>query len=378
MLVEVEYHAAVRVRNTVAHPCGRSAGLRSWKLWVGLAVSLVCLYLALRGLDLGEFWQVLRGANYWWLLPGVAVYFAAVWARTWRWHYMLRHIKPIPTARLFPVVVIGYMGNNVYPLRAGEVLRSYVLRRKEGVPMAASLTTVVLERLFDGLVMLLFVFATLPFAPLPAGYDTLVYGFSALFGVALLAFLAIAARPLYAGRIYSSIVDHLVPAALRPRVHGLFDRFVVGLQSLRSPRELLLIFATSTLIWLTETTKYWFVMHAFPFEVSFPVLMLMTAVVNLFTTIPSSPGYIGTFDAPGIAVLRRFGVEQSVAAGYTLVLHVALWLPITLLGAFFMLRESIGWRDIDRAVAASDNASPPADTGLTNTNVAAEPQRTQS
>ena len=324
------------------HDSWKERGVRSWKLWVGLAISLVCLFLGLRGLDLAQFWQVLRGANYWWLLPGVGVYFVAVWARTWRWHYMLRHIKPIPTARLFPVVVIGYMGNNVYPLRAGEVLRSYVLRRREGVPMAASLTTVVLERLFDGLVMLLFVFATLPFAPLPAGYDTLVYSFSALFGAALLVFLVVAARPERASRLYAWGVDHVVPLGLRPRVHGLFDRFVVGLQSLRSPRELLLIFATSTLIWLTETTKYWFVMHAFPFNVNFSVLMLMTAVVNLFTTIPSSPGYIGTFDAPGIAILRRFGVGQSIAAGYTLVLHVALWLPITLLGAFFMLRESIG------------------------------------
>jgi uncharacterized membrane protein YbhN (UPF0104 family) len=77
--------------------------------------------------------------------------------------------------------------------------------------------------------------------------------------------------------------------------------------------------------------------------------MLMTAVVNLFTTIPSTPGYVGTFDAPGIAVLTQFGVPQAIAAGYTIVLHIALWLPITLLGAFFMLRESVGWRDMERA-----------------------------
>jgi uncharacterized protein (TIRG00374 family) len=121
------------------------------------------------------------------------------------------------------------------------------------------------------------------------------------------------------------------------------------LQSLRSPRDLLLIFVSSTLIWLTETAKYWFVMHAFPFEVPFTVLMLMTAVVNLFTTLPSTPGYVGTFDVPGIAILTAYGVEQAIATGYTLVLHVALWLPITLLGAFFMLRQHLGWGDIDLA-----------------------------
>jgi glycosyltransferase 2 family protein len=329
--------------------------LRSWKFWVGLIISIVFLSFALQGLDLANFWQTLRTANYWWLVPGVGVYVVVVWVRTWRWHSMLAHIKPIPTGRLFPVVVIGYMGNNVYPARAGEVLRSYVLRRKEGVPMSASLATVVLERLFDGLVMLLFDVATLPFAPLPPSYRWLVIGFSALFGVALVAFMLLAARPAQMSRLYSLAVDTLLPVGIRPRVHGLFDRFIVGLQALRSPRELATIFATSTIIWLGETLKYWFVMHAFPFDVSFPVLMLMTAVVNLFTTIPSTPGYVGTFDAPGIAVLTQFGVPQAIATGYTLVLHVALWLPITLLGAILMLRESVGWRDMERAAEIKEH-----------------------
>ncbi|HEU4328763.1 MAG TPA: lysylphosphatidylglycerol synthase transmembrane domain-containing protein [Roseiflexaceae bacterium] len=325
--------------------------MRSWKFWIGVIVSVVFLAIAVNGLDLEHFWATVREANYWWLLPGVAVYFGAVWARTWRWHYMLRHIAAIPLRRLFPVVVIGYMGNNVYPARAGEVLRSYVLRRKEGVPISASLATVVLERLFDGLVMLLFVFVTLPFTPLPAGFDALVTVFSVLFLGALFVFLALAARPQRVGRIYAWFVDRLVPLRFRPGVHGLFDRFIVGLQSLRSPRELALIFLSSALIWLTETAKYWVVMHAFPgMDVPFTVLMLMTAVVNLATTLPSSPGYVGTFDVPGIAVLTAYGVPQALATGYTLVLHVALWLPITVLGALFMLFERIGWGDFGRAV----------------------------
>jgi uncharacterized protein (TIRG00374 family) len=324
--------------------------LRSWKLWLGIVVSIIFLALALRGLDLNGFWATVRHANYWWLLPGVAVYFFAVWARTWRWHYMLRHIRRVPLTRLFPVVVIGYMGNNVYPARAGELLRSYVLKRKEGVPIGASLATVVLERLFDGLVMLLFVFVTLPFAPLPPAYARLVTVFSVIFGLALAVFLALAVRPARMGQLYAWLVDRLLPATLRPRVHGLFDPFIVGLQSLRSPRDLALIFASSTLIWLTETAKYWFVMHAFPFRVDFSVLMLMTAVVNLFTTLPSTPGYVGTFDLPGISILTAYNVPHDIAAGYTLVLHVALWLPITLLGALYMLLEHVGWGDFGRAV----------------------------
>ncbi|NTU84883.1 MAG: flippase-like domain-containing protein [Chloroflexales bacterium] len=332
--------------------------MRNWKLWLGAIISVICLSTALRGLDLEHFWEIVREANYWWLVPGVMVYFGAVWARTWRWHYMLRHLRPISLRRLFPVVVIGYMGNNVYPARAGEVLRSYVLKRREDVPISASLATVVLERLFDGLVMLLFVFVTLPFAPLPPIYTTLVTIFSLVFLSALMVFLALATRPARISRLYAWMVDRFVPLGLRPRVHGLFDKFIVGLQSLRSPKDLALIFASTAVIWLAETVKYWLVMHAFPFEVPFLVLMLMTAVVNLATTLPSTPGYIGTFDLPGIAILAAYGVTKDMAASYTLVLHVALWLPITSLGALFMLFAQMGWQDFGRASEERLKVSP--------------------
>jgi uncharacterized protein (TIRG00374 family) len=125
-----------------------------------------------------------------------------------------------------------------------------------------------------------------------------------------------------------------------------------GLQSLRSPRDVLMIFFTSLVIWLAETVKYWFVLHAFSFMVPFYVLLLMNGVVNLATTIPSSPGYVGTFDWPGIEVLVSYGVERNLAAAYTLVLHGALWFPITVLGAYYMWREQVSWRDFDAAAQA--------------------------
>ena len=115
---------------------------------------------------------------------------------------------------------------------------------------------------------------------------------------------------------------------------------------------LALVFLTSVLIWLLETGKYWFVMQAFRFNVSFFALMLMNGIVNLATTIPSAPGYIGTFDAPGIAVLEAYGIVKATAAAYTLVLHIALWVPITALGAYYFLREGIDWWDDVKKVRA--------------------------
>jgi uncharacterized protein (TIRG00374 family) len=323
---------------------------KRWQVWLGLVVSVVFLYLALQGLDLAQVWSHVKGARYWWLLPGVAIYFFGVWARTWRWHYMLRAIKPISLRRLFPVVCIGYMGNNIYPARAGELIRAYVLRRKEGVSVSASLATILVERIFDGVIMLLFVFVGLPLAPsVPDNWRRFVILFSLLFFGALAVFFVIAASPQRSQAVYGWVIDRVVPQRFRSAVRGFADRFMEGLYFLRSGRDVAMIFATSLVVWLAETGKYWFVMHAFDFSVSFFVLMLMNGVVNLFTTIPSAPGYVGTFDEPGIEVLKAFGVNENIAGAYTLVLHGALWLPITLLGAWYMWRESVSWRDLGKA-----------------------------
>ncbi|RME84836.1 MAG: UPF0104 family protein [Caldilineae bacterium] len=330
--------------------------LKRLLFWVGILVSVFFLNVALRELRLQEFWHVVRSARYIWIVPGVLVYFFGVWARTWRWHYMLRPFKIVSLRRLFPVVCIGYAGNNIYPARAGEVIRSYVLKKNDDIAMSTSLATVFVERLFDGLVMLMFVFLALPFTTtIPLRYRTLVIGLSMLFGVALVVFMVVAARPQRAMSVYHWLAGHLVPRPFRPRFADIMERFLLGLASLRSGRDVLMIFVTSVVVWLAETVKYWFVMHAFDFEVSFLILMLMNGIVNLFTTLPAAPGYVGTFDAPGIEILDVVGgVNRQIATAYTLVLHVALWLPITLLGIWYFYRSRLRWSDFEVAARAAE------------------------
>lgn len=311
------------------------------RLILGLIISGIFLFWALNGLELDQFWFHLQGATYWWLLPGIGVYFIGVWVRTWRWHYLLRPLKAIPLSRLFPVVCIGYAGNNIYPARAGEVLRAYILREQEGISVSANMATVVVERLFDGLVMLAFVMFTLPFANFGDRYNNFVFFFSFLFMGALAVFLVMAARPKWIEQVVAVVLRYLVPVRFQDTINDLVTRFLFGLSSLRRGRDVMMIFLTSVLIWLLETLKYWFVMQAFPFEVPFTVLMLMNGIVNLATTLPAAPGHIGTFDGPGIEVLEAFGVSQAMATGYTLVLHAALWLPITVIGLFYLWRARL-------------------------------------
>src|SRR4030042_4894790 len=130
---------------------------------VGVAVSLLFLiFYLLPQQDWAKLWDSLRSAQYLWLIPAIATYFIGVWFRAWRLHYMMRPIKKVSVPILFPIVCIGYMGNNIYPARMGEVVRAYVIKQKEGVSISASLAIVLIERIFDAVVMMLFIFVNLP------------------------------------------------------------------------------------------------------------------------------------------------------------------------------------------------------------------------
>jgi len=326
--------------------------MKRWQFWVGVAISLFFLYLALRGLGIKDLGESLQQANYWWLLPGVSVYFLGVWIRAWRWHYLLKPVKNFSTRELFPIVTIGYMGNNIYPARAGEALRAVILKRKAKVPISASAATIIVERIFDGVVMLAFIFLNLPEltslttdSGVVGSIQTVaLWGTAAFFG-ALVAFLIAAMFPERVEIFALVVIKKLVPQKYRQSIIGFVQKFLGGLEALRSPLDVLMVFLTSLVIWLLETLKYWFLMQAFPFKISYFALMLMNGIVNLATTIPSAPGYVGTFDAPGIAVLVAYGIPKATAAAYTLVLHIALWVPITALGAYYLLREGIRWSD---------------------------------
>jgi uncharacterized protein (TIRG00374 family) len=327
--------------------------MRRWLFWLGIVVSIVFLYFALRGLKLVEFVSDIQQANLIWIIPGIALYFVAVGVRTWRWSYLLRPMKRVPVPRLFPLVVIGYMGNNIYPARIGELLRAYLLRRNEGVPISSGLATILIERIFDGITMLAFVLIGLPRVPnLSQSVLNVILVAGVVFAIATAIFFWLALYPQVADRIAHAIITRVVPHRFQQPLLGITQKFVQGAQALRNPRDLLIILMSTVLIWLLETGKYWFVAHAFNLSLSFDGLMLVNGVSNLFTIIPGAPGAVGTFDAGGILGTTALGVKGTIAAAYVLTLHVVLWLPITALGAFFMLREGLRWGDLQKAEEA--------------------------
>jgi glycosyltransferase 2 family protein len=323
--------------------------LRNWRFWLGVLISVFFLYLSLRGVKLREAWDALRSANYLYLVPGFVLYFIGVWIRSMRWAVLLRPIKRLSAGKLFPTVVIGYMANNILPARLGEVVRAYLLGEQEKISKSSTFATIIVERMFDGLSMIAFMIVILWLFPIGtgAGADLLrsILNVGApLFFIAVVLFLIIASSRSVALRL-ADAVFRILPGNLGQRVGHLVETFLDGLAVLRSPRDVLLVFVMSIIIWLFEAGMYYMIMLGFGFLQPFYVLLLATAAANLFTIAPSTPGYVGVFDFPVRATLTTFGVAESLAISYTLVLHAALWLPITLLGLYYLWREglTLGW-----------------------------------
>lgn len=340
---------------------GMKRNTKRWLFWVGLLISAVFLYLAFRKIDYGELWGTLKTVKYGWLLPGLAIYFVGVLVRTWRWQFLLTPLKKVTIRTLFPIINIGYMGNNVFPLRMGEVLRAVVLKRRETVSISGSLATIVVERIFDAVVIVGFVLLNLgELVALPgSGVFTQIGSLAtwavAIFVAGLVVFILIAVFPQPAQTLIHGVIARIIPEKGRKALTDIADKFLDGLMSLRSPVQAFMILFTSVLIWLLETGLYWSVDQALGLGLTFGQLMLLNGVVNLVLLIPAAPGGLGTFDAAVRTMLEAYGIAAEPALGYTLVLRIALWVPITVVGAIYFIREGLKWTtDVGQMEAQAD------------------------
>lgn len=323
--------------------------IKRWHVWLGLIISAIFLWLAFRKVDFTLVWQQLRTANLAYVALGIVAYFLALFIRTWRWKVLLLPMKRISLLRLFPVLSAGYMANNIYPARAGDLLRTVLLRKKEEVPISASLATIIVEHLFDGIAILALVLLNLRqltnFAPNSQWVgiiETSAFWVGLVFGLILLVFVSMVLLPEKMHRFTTWVINHLVPAKLREPVGGIIEKFTVGLRVLRSPLQSLLVMLQSVMIWVVEAGLYWGVMKAMGLQLSFQSLLMVVGIVNLVLLVPAAPGGLGTFDAATKSMMELFGVSPENALSYALLLRVALWLPVTLVGAFFFVKEGFG------------------------------------
>ena len=328
--------------------------MRKLRVLIGLAGSLLFLYLAFRGQDLGAIGAALKRANYWYVVPAIAVYFAGIWVRSLRWSFLLRPVERFSGRGLFRVLVIGITANNVLPLRSGELVRSYVLSTKSRVKNASALATIAVERIFDGLTMLGFVLvASLSIGLTSQVREVTIVG-GVLFGTILVGLIIVSAGPARNWLIDSAA--RVLPERVGNPVSRAAHAFLDGLGILRSREDLILVCLTSVAAWVLEASVYALISVAFGLGLSPAAILLVTAVANLATLVPSSPGYVGAFEAGVVLALAgAVGVQHDLALSYAIAVHAVLYLPVTIVGLYFWGRESLSWNAV-RARMAPDEA----------------------
>ncbi|MCA0454125.1 MAG: flippase-like domain-containing protein [Chloroflexi bacterium] len=315
----------------------------------GIVISLVFLWFAFRNLNPAEVWEQIQQVNVGWLIAGALVYFIAVTIISLRWRFLLRSTQPVPLTTLIPLVLIGYMGNNLYPFRSGEILRVILLQRNSGIPVARAATTVIIERVFDGLVMLTFIAVSLLFVDVQVTQiRSIAMVATPIFLTAVVVFFVLAAQPNLLRRILH-IMGRILPSRIHTIMTRLADEVIEGFQALRSPADLAGAVICSYGSWMVEAVVYWMVSLAFGLDVGYPVMLLTVGVVNLAGLIPASPGQIGVFEFFVSLVLVAMLVPEAEAHAYALVVHVVIWLPVTLAGFAFLVRQGLGWGAVTHA-----------------------------
>lgn len=305
------------------------------KYWLPPAVGLVFLVLLLRQANPREIASALTGANYFWLIPAVLVFYVELWVRAVRYQHIIKTLRPVSAVALFPILVIGNMANNLLPLRAGEVYRAYLLGERHQLSKMASLGTGVVERLFDGLTLL----ALLSIAIIALGANGAIHDITliavAVFAIALAGFVAVLASPDGAER-FVQIMARILPLRLRERAVTMAVSFIEGLRSLRHPDAIAWVVGTSLLCWGLETLVYACVGQAFGLNIHWGYFMMAVCAGNLALTAPSTQGGVGPFEFAVTQALLLARVNEPVAAAYAFAAHFTVLLPATLLGLYYL------------------------------------------
>lgn len=333
------------------------------KFWIGIIISIGCLYFVFRNIDIVKLLHTLQAGNYVYLLLSMFLQLLTIWLRAERWKYLLAPIKPLTFRHLVPATMIGFMANNVLPARAGEFIRAYVIGKKENISKTSSFATIILERVCDMITMLLFLLFLLFTVQFPQASNAGTTSFispdiltkagilSAMFVIGLLIFLvALKEFPRQTTSIARRLLQPL-PASLAHKAIKLLESFRTGLQVLKTGRHLFFLVFWSLLVWFLAVVAAWLILEAFALDLPFIAAIFVTVLTAFSVAVPSSPGYIGPFHAAVSASVLFFvpDMDKSVAAGIAIVFHLTCILPITLAGLYYLWKENLSFAEIQHA-----------------------------
>lgn len=305
-------------------------------LVAGTALGIALLVLLLRSVNFDQLGSALSGADYAYLALAMIPFLLNWLLKVPRWSLLFGENSP-GWDTLFGALNVGYAINALLPARLGELVRAYWVRDRAGVSMVLALSTIALERVLDGVtlvVLLLFLLPTVAFPRTLAGPAVTI---GALFVVALLGMIALAYTARDEAGYVARRLRQLEEGRAAPVGRGM-RQIVIGLSALTSVRSLLLIVGYTLVIWGSNAVLAWLLLQAFHLSAPMAAGALLTSVLNLGMAVPSSPGYVGIFEYLFVVTIGLYGVARTPALAAALTLHVIAFGPVTVVGLFYIAR----------------------------------------
>jgi glycosyltransferase 2 family protein len=327
---------------------------------LGVALSALLLWWTMKDTSVHAVWDVLSKSSILLWLACMVFATAIFPLRARRWQALLAPVAGrLPVRPLWQATAIGMMVTNVLPLRAGEFARAFALSRAEPrVKFTAAFASIAVDRLFDGtVVLLLMLLATLdPAFPSqqPIGDHTLAFYLkpTAIFLAAVLAGLVLfLVAPDRVFAISDAIMRKVAPR-FEPKMRSMLEGFVSGLHVLRSPKLIAEVFFWTVLHWLCNAFAFWLGFRALHLAAPFSAGLLIQGLVAIGVAIPSTPAFFGPFEAFGKTGLALYGVSNAEAVGWVLGFHVLSFVPITLMGGWYLTQMKLHFSDFRGAGAA--------------------------
>lgn len=327
---------------------------RGLNILIALAVSAVCVWLAMRHVSITEMLRVLRQANYLGFAGTMALTILGFVVRAIRWRSFISVPRRISTDSLFSTTMIGFMANMVLPLRLGEFVRPWALARREGLSKTMLLATIVVERAVDMLTLLAVLGIALAVHPISvqsAAARLLQQGALLLVGlsVALTTFIVLLERSPKLAHGFIGLMTRPLPAGPRARVQHLLDQFIEGLGLFRDLPRLAWVFALSFAMFLIYAGAIWLSLWSLDILLGWDVALLMLVVTAIGIMVPSAPGYVGPLNAACVAGLALFKVSAEPAAAFSWFYLASQWLPITVVGLVYLNREGLSLGSLGQA-----------------------------
>lgn len=347
---------------------------------LGAAITLLLLWWVLRDVSPASVWAELRDANPWWLLAAVVLATFSFVLRALRWRVLLEpgHEGSSFDAR-FGATCAGFAANNIFPARLGEIVRAYVLARVADLPFGASVGSLVVERVLDGLVLACFLVGAILSPAFPLGdteaaawvHRTAMVG-SVVFAFGFFVLWLVARRPAGALRLWEVTGGRLVPDSLSDRATGLVATLVHGLGSLARFNVLVRAIAWSLAVWVCLGVSIWVGLLAFGITApGFIGSMFLQAVIGFSVALPSTPGFFGVFEAGARIGLQPWGIDDAAIVSFATSYHILTFIPVTVLGLLYVRRIGLRWSEVRRRSDAAEPSDGVAKVGKASADDAA-------